>query len=306
MRCLVRGEDLVEFEREDDTIVLCPKHAERATAAGQGGAPAAEAPPPPAADDKPVPMCATDGHTGDPIFSLDAGKTWAFGEPPDDDPNVEADAVVETEPPPPPAVVETEPPPPPPATVTAVTVEHSDVLALVAPLRDEYTAMGGQLVGFAVNSQETLDMVGALLVDVKGKMKALDKARQKIVRPLIDAKKAVDDLFRPATGAAKHVEGLLKAALSAYTDAQQAAQVSALAAGDHVGALAIEQPTMPAGVSTRTVWRWRVTDAALVPDAYKVIDSAAVQSHVNQYKGQAQIPGIEAFPETGISARGGS
>ncbi len=132
---------------------------------------------------------------------------------------------------------------------TAVVVEHASVIALVNPLRTEYTDMIAQLrTALVVNSQPRLDMAGELLKQVKGKVKKLEAERKKITKPLLDAKKAVDNLFRPATDAASLVE------------------------------------------------------ANLVPREYWAIDARLVQEHVNTFKGQAHIPGIEVFPETGIAS----
>ena len=186
---------------------------------------------------------------------------------------------------------------------TAVVVEHASVIALVNPLRTEYTDMIAQLrTALVVNSQPRLDMAGELLKQVKGKVKKLEAERKKITKPLLDAKKAVDNLFRPATDAAALVEELLKKAISGYIDGQRATKVAALQAGDHEGALATIEPELPGGVSMRTVWKWKLVEANLVPREYWAVDARLVQEHVNTFKGQSHIPGIEVFPETGIAA----
>ena len=194
-------------------------------------------------------------------------------------------------------------PPADPDAKTAVVVEHASVIALVNPLRTEYTDMVAQLrTALVVNSQPRLDMAGELLKQVKGKVKKLEAERKKITKPLLDAKKAVDNLFRPATDAAALVEELLKKAISGYIDGQRATKVAALQAGDHEGALATIEPELPGGVSMRTVWKWKLVEANLVPREYWAIDARLVQEHVNTFKGQSHIPGIEVFPETGIAA----
>ncbi len=194
-------------------------------------------------------------------------------------------------------------PPVEPGGQTAVVVEHASVITLVNPLRTEYTDMLTQLrTALVVNSQARLDMAGELLQQVKGKVKKLEVERKKITKPLLDAKKAVDNLFRPATDAAALVEEILKKAISGYIDGQRAAKVAALQAGDHEGALATTEPELPGGVSMRTVWKWKLVEANLVPREYWAIDARLVQEHVNTFKGQSHIPGIEVFPETGIAS----
>lgn len=187
-------------------------------------------------------------------------------------------------------------------TSTAVTIPHAPVLAVVEPMREEYTTMAAQLVGFVIGSQEQVDMAAELLKQIKGKVKKLEAQRKDITRPMLEAKAAVDALFRPAVDAAKSVEGMLKRGLSHYIDAQQKEQVAQLAAGNHEAGLAVPQPTMPSGVSTRTVWKWRPTNPDLIPREYWVIDAAKVQAHINAHKGQSVIPGVEVYCETGIAA----
>ena len=301
MRCKETTE-LQEHDRPGEpTVLLCVEHHARAVA----HSPAADTPADVPADAAVSAVrIAVDGASGQPIYSLDGGASWVFGEPPDEPAydetahDDEAAALAEREAQAAAQALEG----PPPSEATTVVVEHADVTALVGPLASEWQGMAPQLVGFVVNDQATVDTVGALLLQVKSKLAELEKGRKLIVRPLLDAKNAVDDLFRPATEAATHIEGLLKGALGEFTDRQAAAQVAALAAGQHDTALATVQPIMPKGVSTVTVWRWRVIDPRLIPADYLVVDAARVQGVVNAMKGACNIPGIEAYPETGVRA----
>ncbi len=306
MRCK-EEKGLKEFDRPDGpTVLLCPEHLARALQHNEQ-APPSELVTAPAVD-TPAIMTGTDGATGNPIYSLDGGTTWAFGEAPDDPPYDESAhapvATVEAAFGEPvdftPEVVDSAPAGA--VEATTVVVEHAHVAALVAPLAAEYTDMAPQLIGFVVNDQATVDNVGELLLQVKGKLSELEKGRKRITKPLLDAKRAVDDLFRPATDAAKKIEGMLKGALAEFVDRQAAAQVTALQAGQHEVALAIVPPTMPAGISTTTVWKWRITDVRLIPADYLVVDSAKVQARVNALKGNCDIPGVEAYPESGVRA----
>ena len=322
-RC-TKKEKLEEFERIDGkTVLLCPSHFERATAHKAEAGPmtvTSETLGPDIVDsflpdDKPVVRTGVDEATGDPIYSLDGGASWVFGEPPDDsppetvtDPDLDApdgavvdghqrvgDSWVPVEP----EVVDA---PEPVVEQTSVVITHAESLALANPLHAEYIALEPQLVGFAIDNQDSLDIAGELLQKIKGQIKALEVKRLSITKPLLEAKRAMDALFKPAKDAASRVEKLLKASMSKYVDAQTTARTAALQAGNHTEALAVAQPTMPAGVSTRTLWRFEIVDPALVPRDYLVVDSARVQAHVNEHKSASAIPGIRAFPETGISS----
>ncbi len=188
------------------------------------------------------------------------------------------------------------------AAQTAVVVDHAPVLALVEPIRAKHVDMAAQLVDLKIESQEAVDFASKLLKQVKGAQKSIETARKTITQPMLEAKAEVDALHRPAKDACQAVEGILKKAITAYVDGQAAAQVAALEAGKHEAALAVVQPELPSGVSTRTTWRWSITNPGLVPREYWVIDAAKIQAHVSTHKGQSTIPGVKVFPETGISA----
>lgn len=280
MRCKETN-PLYEFKTADDQpMLLCAPHIERAQVDKQAAATAAPAT---------WPIGARETGGDGRLYEMTADG-WVLVE---DDPAREYVA---------PTVEAPEPEPEFVATRTAVVVEHADVLAVINPVRDEYTVMGTQLLELNIGSQEQVDLASELLQQVKGKMKDLEVKRKSITKPLLDAKRAVDALFKPATEAGEKVERILKAGLAKFVESQRAEQVAQLAAGNHAEALAVEQPEMPAGVSTRTVWRWQVTDMNAVPREYLALDSAKVQAHVNTFKGQSAIPGIEAYADTGITA----
>ena len=149
--------------------------------------------------------------------------------------------------------------------------------------------------------QEKVDMAGELRKQIKGKLKTLKEQRLDITRRMIEGKGKVDSLCRPAEDEDKSVEGILKAGLAGFIEAQQEAKLEALEAGNHEAGLAVLQPELPKGVSTRTTWRFRIVNMDLIPREYWVIDSAKVQAHVNAHKGQSAIPGIDVYCDTGIS-----
>jgi len=185
----------------------------------------------------------------------------------------------------------------------SISYSQSDVLATVEPLQREAESNFEALKGIQITTQIGLDKAGEFLREIKGKMKALEAQRTSVTKPMLDAKKQIDAWFKPAKEALTRLETLLKNGITGYMAAQEKARLDALTAGDHDGALAIDQPTAPAGVSTRTIWKYRITDAAAVPREWLVIDHATVQAYVNEHKAQSSIPGIEAYPDTSVSAR---
>ncbi len=60
------------------------------------------------------------------------------------------------------------------------------------------------------------------------------------------------------------------------------------------------------GVSTTTLWRWRVTDVDAIPREYLVPDEKLLNKVVRERKDSTRIPGIEVYSELNVSAtRGG-
>ena len=57
-------------------------------------------------------------------------------------------------------------------------------------------------------------------------------------------------------------------------------------------------PTV-SGISYRDVWKFRVVNAALVPNDYKVIDEVKISGVVRATKGTLQIPGIKMSQREG-------
>ncbi len=64
-------------------------------------------------------------------------------------------------------------------------------------------------------------------------------------------------------------------------------------------------PPKVAGVSTRTAWKWRMTDFRLVLREFLMVDEKKVNGVVRSMGMQTSIPGIEVYPEEVVSARAG-
>ncbi len=58
------------------------------------------------------------------------------------------------------------------------------------------------------------------------------------------------------------------------------------------------------GVNTLTVWKFRITDASLVPRDYLMVDEVKLTKFAKAMKDGVKIPGVEFYPEQAISSRG--
>jgi len=57
------------------------------------------------------------------------------------------------------------------------------------------------------------------------------------------------------------------------------------------------------GISYPVRWKWRVTNANLVPRSLLMLDSVQIQAEVTRQKSLTNIPGIEVYSEKGTSGR---
>ncbi|MFA5158726.1 MAG: hypothetical protein WC451_06110 [Patescibacteria group bacterium] len=66
----------------------------------------------------------------------------------------------------------------------------------------------------------------------------------------------------------------------------------------------VVQKTVPKvqGVSFTKLWKFRITNAALIPREYMIPHEQAIGSVVRNTKGAIQIPGIEIYSEDSVSA----
>lgn len=194
----------------------------------------------------------------------------------------------------------------------------AELLAVAPETANEASAAGtaaqrtlDQLRAMPV-TQANMDLVGAILVDVKTKYKELDARLKSITAPMRAAEKSVRDLFRPALNALAEAEAVLKKGIADAQRAQwaqnqemqQKAQ-AALAVGDARGAAlavhALEAVVSPAGVNVREVVAFRVIDPALVPRELCSPDDAKIKAAVAA--GYREIPGVLIGLESVVSVR---
>jgi hypothetical protein len=81
----------------------------------------------------------------------------------------------------------------------------------------------------------------------------------------------------------------------------KAAQLQDRAAATVAPVIASNRPVV-AGISSRQVWKHRVTQPSLVPDEYKLIDDAKLGAYGRAMKQDAKVPGVEFYPEDVMAA----
>lgn len=73
----------------------------------------------------------------------------------------------------------------------------------------------------------------------------------------------------------------------------------------HLQAPVITMPKLvqPTGISTRSVWAYRVVNENLIPREYLSVDHTRIGKVVTAMKGSTNIPGIQTFEQKQVAAR---
>lgn len=168
----------------------------------------------------------------------------------------------------------------------------------------------GLLRGFTIQNDDQQEQVAGVLRDVKARYKEIEDKRTEITKPLNQALRAVNDLFRPPKQRFEELERLLKDKIKLYLDAKHraneerlrqvaAAQTPAMA---QLGLSTVAPVEPPQGVSVRKVWRFVVEDESLVPREFCSPDPKKIGA-VDPTT--TQIPGVRFFQDSIVSARKG-
>lgn len=186
---------------------------------------------------------------------------------------------------------------------TQVIPSQSELALKTAEETTQAQQVHDALLDLPVSTTQQIEIAGDLLVEVKGRAKALDDRMREITRPLNEALKSTRDLFKPALKYYEAAEEVLKRKIADAHKQIQAANVAAMAAaqaqlvqGDVRGAAlatsALVETPQVEGVRTREVLVYRVVDALAVPREFLSVDDAKVREHIRINGKSLPIPGI--------------
>ena len=120
----------------------------------------------------------------------------------------------------------------------------------------------------------------------------------------IEAARKAEEEAASAAKAAQESADPFAAVLAeeAAAEASQAAAIATEEAKATIRELRMVEPAIPAKVTgsaskTYEVWKFEITDPALVPLAYRPIDTAAIARDVKAGKGECNIPGVRVYSE---------
>lgn len=201
-----------------------------------------------------------------------------------------------------------------------------------------------ECVSVTISNDGELHNVSELLRKIKTHAKNLDEKRKEITRPIDASKARVMDLFRPIEDKLKNAENIIKRGILAWeakiaeenrrlqAEADKAAKEAedrrraelvvkaetAIAEGKPELAVAyvekaeavVVAPVNVAverravGISIPKIWKYKITDRNLIPDEFWILDETKIGKVVKAMKNSTNIPGVEAFEEATVSAKG--
>lgn len=139
----------------------------------------------------------------------------------------------------------------------------------------------------------------------------LEDKRTAITKPMNQALREVNDLFRPMQTALKETERIVKARIADYFENKRRANDEAVRAAAQAAtpkqaeyALSLVKTVeMPSGTSMRYMWVATITDASLLPREYLMPNMDKILQAVRASDGRAEIPGVAVSQEPVVSSR---
>ena len=174
-------------------------------------------------------------------------------------------------------------------------------LAIAEPEKDEASEMSNQLSSVVIIDQSMLDMLGQVLTDVKVRIKTLESHRVEFTKPLLDAKKKLDSMFKPAIKALEKCESIIKDKMQDYIVLQETRRLEAMKEGNHETAISIAPAELPANMSQTKRWVFEVSNFDLVPRDFLIVDEKSIKELIAEIGGEnVNIPGIKVEQKTSI------
>lgn len=165
-------------------------------------------------------------------------------------------------------------------------------------------------LGVTIENQETYNGVADVLLDVKARAKDLKAKRDEVVKPLKDAVKTVDALFKEPLKQFETAEGMLKDSLASYITSSTVEQERLLTAAMETGgtegtamvqrAAALATPAVE-GIQTRSVMKFEIENFEDIPREFLKVDDAKVRAAVRVGD---HVPGVRAWQDVSIAVVG--
>jgi hypothetical protein len=180
-----------------------------------------------------------------------------------------------------------------------------DALSGVPPVTEDWV---NELKNSTIQNDEQQQFVATLLRAVKDRWQFVEDKRKSITKPLNDAFKATNAVFKPALEGYKEVEDILKQKLAEYLELKQATNVASLQAASQAATptqaaalmTSVAPVAPPPGVSMRYVWKFEVTEPDAVPRELCSPDLKKIEAAL---AAGMTVPGVRTFQESIVSSR---
>lgn len=219
-------------------------------------------------------------------------------------------------------------------TATTIPAEFAAVEPALAAIREGYRAVA------TIKTPEQFTQAGELLKAVKGALRQIEDQRVAITKPINESLRAVNAQAKTAAEPFEKAEREIKARMVEFSNEQErirreeqrkaderarqerekleAQAAKAAAAGKAGKAEQLEEraaavvapvverePPKVAGISTREVWRFEITDPTQVNAAFLMPDEKKIGAAVRAMKGDAAAlvgPGVRVWSERQLAA----
>lgn len=191
---------------------------------------------------------------------------------------------------------------------------------------------------YVIRTDDEFEDAGALLRDIKAALANIERKRVSFTAPLNESLRAINQEARNASAPFVDAEARIKTAIGTFQsereriakEAQARAEEAARKEREKIAAriakaeangrvekasvlhermAEVIAPVLVAsapkvqGVLTRSVWKFEVTDPALLPREFLLVDESKIRKIVNALQGDTNIPGVRVYAEKQVTAR---
>jgi hypothetical protein len=138
----------------------------------------------------------------------------------------------------------------------------------------------------------------------------LEKAEKDIVKPAMakyhseaDRKRRKQEEEETARRVAEEEDARLAEAAALETSGKKAEADQVLSTPVAVAPVVLPKPVKTKGVSYPLNWYFKISNPALVPRQYLMVDEKMIGAYVQAMKDKAAIPGVEVYSEESVAVR---
>ena len=178
------------------------------------------------------------------------------------------------------------------------------------------TMMSTSAQALFIQTDEEYQEAASVLTQIQQRLKEIESERVKITKPINQALRNVNALFKGPKGEYEKAKALFKARMADFLkrkeEQRQLALEAAQQASDqgnqeafYMQAQAANDAATPfvGNVHTRDTWKFEITDLTKVPLDFLMVDERKLRGFINVNKDSVIIPGVRVYKDTQVVAR---